>query len=718
MICFDKKKARKTIMIMMGLLLMVCLSGAMSMKLIATDASLTTDPNRTTSPNLKVAFIGDSGYGTNFESVLTLIKNEGAELVLHQGDFDYAHDAHGFFAKIDAILGPEFPYLASVGNHDIASWDTSCADPDGCYAQFLQDRMARIGIVPDDPDLNDQMYSVTYRGLKIVFTGQETSEGDRTYAPYIQSQLAADPHIWKICSWHKNQNAMQLGSKADEVEWGPYETCKNNGAIIATGHEHSYSRTKTLTSIENQIVDTVQHPSTDGVPGNPNQLFIGPGKSFVFVSGLGGYNMRNQDRCPPVTYPYGGEPGCNNIWAKAYTSDQTGGAQKFGALFIIFNYNGEPTKAHGYFKTSDGMIVEEFDITAAAAAVPAPGSHPSPIWLPFMSAVETAPVPHTGDAADDPAIWVHPNDPALSTVIGTDKKGGLAVYDLAGQQIQYLPDGRLNNVDIRTGFPLAGQKVALVTAGNRTDGTIAIYRIDPATRQLESVTARPITTLAKTYGSCMYRSPTTGKFYYFVTSENSQVEQWELFDNGAGKVDAVKVRSFDVDSKSEGCVADDQLGHFYITEEAAGVWKYGAEPTAGTTRTRVDTTGPDGNLVPDVEGVTIYDAGNGRGYLIVSSQGNNSFVIYQREGTNAYVATFEIVGGNGIDAVTVTDGIDVTSANLGPAFPQGVFIVQDDKNDNFNQNFKYVAWHDIAAAIGDAKPDDTVSGHCHRLARK
>ena len=37
--------------------------------------------------------------------------------------------------------------------------------------------------------------------------------------------------------------------------------------------------------------------------------------------------------------------------------------------------------------------------------------------------VETSPVPHTGDAADDVAIWVHLTDPVLSTIIGTDKQG-------------------------------------------------------------------------------------------------------------------------------------------------------------------------------------------------------------------------------------------------------------------------------------------------------
>jgi Calcineurin-like phosphoesterase len=360
MFLFEKKNALRTMMIVACLGLVACQPGTRTAELIAVES---------TDANLKVAFIGDSGYGTDFDAVLTLIKNERADMVLHQGDFDYAHDADGFFAKIDAIMGPNFPYLAAVGNHDIASWNTGCGDPDGCYAQLLKDRMARIGIAPDHPDLNDQMYSVTYRGLKIVFAGQERWAGDTMYAPYIHSQLATEAHVWKICSWHKNQNAMQLGNKGDEMGWGVYETCKNHGAIVATGHEHSYGRTRTLTNMRSLTVDAVQHPPVAGVPGNSNQLLVEPGRSFVFVSGLGGHTMRNQERCTPFTYPYGGGPGCSYIWAKAYTSDQTGGTEKFGALFIIFNYNGDQTKARGYFKTSDGVIIDEFDITAVGASV-------------------------------------------------------------------------------------------------------------------------------------------------------------------------------------------------------------------------------------------------------------------------------------------------------------------------------------------------------------
>jgi 3-phytase len=310
-----------------------------------------------------------------------------------------------------------------------------------------------------------------------------------------------------------------------------------------------------------------------------------------------------------------------------------------------------------------------------------------------VASIETEPMPHEGDAADDPAIWVNPIDPARSTIIGTDKLGGLAVYDLAGVQIQYLPDGNMNNVDLRAGFALGGQSTALVTAGNRSGNRIAIYRIDPATRRLEDVAARAITTL-EVYGSCMYHSAKTGKLYYFVNSKAGAVEQWELFDDGNGHVDGRQVRTFAVGSQTEGCVADDALGQFYIGEETVGIWRYGAEPGDGDTRTLVDSADQRGHLTSNVEGLALVSGADGAGYLVASSQGSSTYALYRR-GDNTYVGSFAIGDGNGIDAVSDTDGIDATAASLGPAFPQGLFVAQDGKNEGGNQNFKLVPWQAI-----------------------
>jgi hypothetical protein len=151
---------------------------------------------------------------------------------------------------------------------------------------------------------------------------------------------------------------MQVGGKGDEMGWEVYETCRQKGAIIITGHEHSYHRTKTMTNLTNQIIDSTC--------SSGSSLCVGPGRTFVSVDGTGGTGLRVQVRCTPTasTPPFPSlnttDPSCP-IWASIYTLDQ--GAQ-FGAQFITFNVDGNPKKARGYFKNISGQTIDTFDIFA------------------------------------------------------------------------------------------------------------------------------------------------------------------------------------------------------------------------------------------------------------------------------------------------------------------------------------------------------------------
>lgn len=318
--------------------------------------------------------------------------------------------------------------------------------------------------------------------------------------------------------------------------------------------------------------------------------------------------------------------------------------------------------------------------------------------------VETEPVPEDGDAADDSAIWIHPTDPSQSTIIGTDKTTGLAVYNLDGSVHQQVNNGRMNNVDLRYNFPLDGERVAIVVATDRSDDSLAIFRVNPETRDIEDVAADDLEIAADdVYGLCMYHSHVSGKYYAILNEKEGIVEQYELSDNGEGLVDVTLMRTFEVDSQPEGCVADDELGFLYVGEENIGIWKFDAEPDAATEPLgMVDDTSDSGNLTDDVEGLAIYYANDQRGYLLASSQGSDEFVIYAREGDNAYIGTFIVAGNATVDRVSGTDGIDVTNFPLGDAFPEGLFVAQDDENTrpDGNQNFKLVSWEDIAEVLG------------------
>ncbi len=319
--------------------------------------------------------------------------------------------------------------------------------------------------------------------------------------------------------------------------------------------------------------------------------------------------------------------------------------------------------------------------------------------------IETEPVNATEDAADDIAIWVHPQDPSQSTIIGTQKQNGLMVYDLTGKEIQYLADGKMNNVDLRYNFSLGEEKVTIVTASNRTNNSIAIYKVNPDTRKLEDIADRAIVTGLKSsiYGLCMYHNKTSNKYYVFINDKAGSVEQWELYDNG-GLVNAALTRSFSVSSQVEGCVVDDILGHFYLGEEVVGIWKFSADPKSNNKGHLIDTTDKNGNATLEIEGLAIYYIDEQEGYLIASNQGNSTFTIYNRAGSNEYLGRFK-VGTNyelGIDEVDDTDGLDVINLPLGEAFPYGVFIAQDGINTmpSTNQNFKLIPWEHIADKFG------------------
>ena len=356
---------------------------------------------------------------------------------------------------------------------------------------------------------------------------------------------------------------------------------------------------------------------------------------------------------------------------------------------------------------SNYKMVSIADIAASLKLVPgkAQSATATKSVVPAVSAtVETTFAGSYGDAADDPAIWANPEDPAKSLVIATDKKAGLYLYDMQGKVVQFLADGKMNNVDLREGFELGGEKVVLVTASNRTDKSIAIYKLDTQKRELVNVAdgVQP-TGLGDPYGLCMYRDGDDGRTYVFINGDDTRKRQWELVATTNGRVQARHVRDMSFDSQTEGCVADDASGALYVNEEDVGLWRMSAKPDGGETKAIVERIADNPAVKDDYEGLGIYDLGNGRGYLVVSSQGNDSYAVYRREGKQEYLGSFAVVADpvRGIDGISETDGLEVSSRNLGPGFEHGAMIAQDGRNvmPVENQNYKYVPWESIARAL-------------------
>lgn len=309
---------------------------------------------------------------------------------------------------------------------------------------------------------------------------------------------------------------------------------------------------------------------------------------------------------------------------------------------------------------------------------------------------QTEPMARLGDAADDPAIWVHPSDPSASRVLGTNKKQGLLVYDMQGRQTQLLESGRLNNVDVRQNVQLDGARHDLALATQRDDNTIVLFTIDGNGVLAETV--RFPTGLEKIYGICVYQ-PSAGGLEAFVNDKDGTFQHYRI-GRKDGAFTSTLLRSFKVATQPEGCVADDRTGLLFVGEEKRGVWTLPAAADQGSAMRMVLPVG--GVLTADVEGMSLYH-GAKSSYLVVSSQGSNSYVVLDAAAPHKVRGSFRI-GVNvaaGIDGASETDGLDVSSANLGGAYGEGMLVVQDGykRMPDGPQNFKYVAWSDIASAL-------------------
>jgi 3-phytase len=326
------------------------------------------------------------------------------------------------------------------------------------------------------------------------------------------------------------------------------------------------------------------------------------------------------------------------------------------------------------------------------------------VGVPVLASGETQPVgTKLADAADDPEVWADPRDPSRVVIFGTDKQAGLYSYGLDGKILGFIPDGRLNNVDLRPGFPAQGGERVLVAASDRDRKAIALYLLNPDTLQTVPWGIVPVD-LAEPYGLCLGRRGLA--FVAIINGTDGEVRQFQIGVAPDGSPRAVEERRFAVGSQTEGCVIDDAKAQLYIGEESLAIWRYPLDPGSNTARVSVART-DSSTLKADIEGLTLLREDE-KTWLIASSQGDSAFAVWRVEGdAPIYRGRFSVIAGRGIDAVTGTDGVAALGGQVGP-YAQGLVVVQDDVDTEGElptaargrQNFKLIDWRLVKVALG------------------
>jgi 3-phytase len=317
---------------------------------------------------------------------------------------------------------------------------------------------------------------------------------------------------------------------------------------------------------------------------------------------------------------------------------------------------------------------------------------------------------------DDPAIWINHADPSRSLIVGTVKAaapdGALAVFGLDGKLRQLLkgPD-RPNNVDVEYGLPLRGVSTDIAVATERLGRRLRAWAIAPDGSELRDVSGPSLSkildgvpgTAGAPMGIGLYKRPRDGAIFAIVAPKSGPktkyLWQYRLEDEGSGLVGARLVRRFgDFSGRAEieAVAVDDDLGYVYYADEDTGIHKWNADPEAPNADRELGLFATSGYR-GDREGLGIYTKPDGTGYIVSVDQLSREsvFHVYRREGEpgrphdqSRELLTFT----GGADA---TDGLDVTSASLGPEFPDGLLVAMNSRA----RNFLLYRWSDIASRL-------------------
>ena len=328
---------------------------------------------------------------------------------------------------------------------------------------------------------------------------------------------------------------------------------------------------------------------------------------------------------------------------------------------------------------------------------------------------ETSEVISKGDAADDPAFWLNKENPSKSLIFGTDKRSGIYTYNLKGEELNYLAIGNINNIDLRT-IDIKdddGNKLgpySFLFGSNRSTNSLDVWVLSDSdtTESLNKdnfkILNQPYISAKsnlRVYGVCVGYDKTYGLIAFLTADESPKVEVWSY-----GPLGMTLLTTFNNANatQSEGCVYDDENRRLFISEEQdRGILR------SYDINDQLEFSSPSiiddrsGFISGDPEGLTIYKTSSNDGYVILSSQGDDTFNLYDRSAPHNYLGSFKISHSNKIDGVTDTDGVFAINFDLNEDFPKGLLVAQDGTNDGKyeveRQNFKLVSFSEILNSL-------------------
>ncbi|GAA3643472.1 phytase [Nonomuraea antimicrobica] len=377
-----------------------------------------------------------------------------------------------------------------------------------------------------------------------------------------------------------------------------------------------------------------------------------------------------------------------------------------------------------------------------------PEAEPSP--TPFVpSAKPLREISKPAGQVVDPAIWVHPRDPAKSVVVSAAGAGGLHVHNLTGTAKQRLSGNgaSLAGVDVAYRFRFdAKWSNDLAVAADSASGGLRSFAFRPVAADwgrplVEDVTAKGAPAVFPGGGApehlVTWRDG--GRVYAVVSRAGTgTLALVRLLAKPGRKVGYQVIRTVDLPTwftlssgaawspceapTVAGLTVDRRARTLYVAQQGVGILRlradlgdqphlvdvvsgFGADTSRDEASGRcVPGTDPGegGDRLVGLGGLAFYQGAGSSGYLLASSRDNSRVAVYGSGGGAAYLGQFRVGSAPHIDPVQGTLGLDVLNVPAGRHFPKGVLVVQDsaDTPEPAGAGLKLVRWDTAARLLG------------------
>jgi len=315
-------------------------------------------------PEVKVALLGDTEAGTNFGSVLNLIANEKADVIMINGDFGYDASPSRWRDRLLASIDiNNYSVIGSMGNHDVGQGNEYV----GIFAKFRNNKNNLISKCTGSEGIREGKDTIAvdevcnFGNVSII----SSAIGQVLNSSYLEGRLEeklknSPASNWKLVGYHFTLANMNPGYKSDQATYKFFDLIRQYGAIGTQAHTHSVMASCPISSVFALGRDPACHPDFADLENR----FVLPGTGLFVDSSLAGKPPRNRGRCKNPT-----EKNCGHlidiISGEGYTRADGAKFSNFtplGAMFMVFNAGGDPAKTLAYFKSIDGQVVFKFNI--------------------------------------------------------------------------------------------------------------------------------------------------------------------------------------------------------------------------------------------------------------------------------------------------------------------------------------------------------------------